>query len=1786
MLKRDRIMKRLTTNPLRSLLCILLPLTLAGDLLAQPPTPTPAPTSQTGYNWYFGSGAQGIRFSRSDKSVTSIDNKATPFGQGGSAVASSDVNGDLFFYTDGATIYDATHQPMPNGSGLGGNSSGNQGVVVAKVPGQDNQYYVIVNSANGTTPGTVSYRIVDMSLYGNSAAPVPPLGAATSSSNILLDPPGPPVIPGLSSSAEAMIVVPQPGTDNFWLITHTNGTAQYTVTLFTPAGPQPSTTTSLGVITRPGNFAYHEDTNRIAVSPQEAGRNVEILDFDPATGVLSFNQSVANSAVATVAPGTAAIYDTEWSFSGNYLYISSQGGGGAPGNVMQYDLNNPLLTMPGVLPQPNTVFQSYGLQMGPDSVIYHLYQATNGGPFLLGSIADTDSVAANTIYTTQVFPGTNFNGRQFPSFAPSDTATITVSFTTNGTCANAPTGFFPTVSPGADSLRWSFGDGSGSGDWSPVYTYEQGGAYSATVTAYLNGQSATATQTVTITEFDTQISLVQDTTACSCELESPKAQPPPPRCGTFSVTAQVQGSGSATYQWFGPGGLIAGATSQTLQPDSAGYYYLVATVGSCATYAGVNIKEYGEEDQRANVWYFGNQAGIDFNPNIPNAPVPISNPVMNAPQGTSTISDRNGQVVLFTDGVRVWDRNFTMVSSTPPPGIGGSEQSAQAALIIPVPGDETLYYIFTTKDVYGDGTFELRYSLFDLKLNGGTGGMLEENQLLFVRSTERITGSEGWLIAHEYGNNSFRAYPISNLGIGNPVISAIGSDHSLASASAGKGYMKLGPQNRLAVALSDNGTNAVELFDFNQTTGVISNFRTVDLDPNGNVYGVEFSPGGNKIYATLRNGGSSQLVEIAIDTVSAEPILMTPPLSTSGDMGAIQIGPSGQVYVAVNGASSLGTIEPQEQQGIRSTYNPTGFALQGGTTSTLGLPNFIQNLADPVQGPAMSIAGQCLQDSTTFSAMPTDPIDRFQWQVRRGSNVIATSTQQEFQHLFTTPGLYDVSLRLTNRCGLDTLLTQQLEIFDAPPNPSGAAVLCTNSVVLDANPSNLPALSYAWSNGDTTETITVTQRGYYDVTVTNGAGCTTDGRVLVADNRPVVNLGDDVTICQNTPIAALDALNPGATYAWTINGVASGTSRTQRVNTSVAGPPTFEYEVTVTDPVTTCVTRDSVIFTINPLPVVTGPVTNDIACNATNGTIDLTINSPASALFTYSILGPSTSITGNDLTVGPIPQATGLAAGLYGVTVADQVTGCAITSTATVNTNTFTVAGIQSGTCDPIQIAATVSGSPPAAMVYRVVNVTDPTTSVTTGTSSLPTFTTSAAGGLPSNGQQYIVQVIDNSGSGCMSASDPITLQQDPTVPTDLVANVCPDANNTITIESTGGTGWLWTESGSTIVSGTQAQQIVQARPGTGTHTYNLRVTESGLCPLDTSITVTVEPRLTPALTDPGPSCGANVTLSVTPTGNYLYRWYINNVLQANLGGSEIPATPANNGNAFSVGVYSPVTGCTATSNEVVIVIDPALTVDLTSTTPCEGSPFTLTATPSRTATFQWSLNGSVISGQANATLLDQRAGLYEVIASAAACTATSSIDISLAPITPGSLTEQVFICPDPANPDPNTRTVTLRPGQFSSYDWQKDGVALGVTTPTLTVDEPGVYTVILENTFGCPSSDKTDVLVECDPVIVGPNAFRPSSNVVGLQGDMVNQAFHLYTFFIDDEGFEVYIFNRWGEMIYQSNERTFRWNGGYNNNLAQMSPNGTYTYLVRYKSSYRPEKGTMEKRGGVVLLR
>ena len=206
------------------------------------------------------------------------------------------------------------------------------------------------------------------------------------------------------------------------------------------------------------------------------------------------------------------------------------------------------------------------------------------------------------------------------------------------------------------------------------------------VIAFLNGDTAYASRPLNLTAFDLQLTLVQDTTACVCEL--PVNAPVCPTITPFEVSVQAQGGTAPTYQWFGPGGLLAGQTTETLRPDSAGYYYVVATDGLCSAYAGVNIKEYDSLDQRANIWYFGNGAGIDFNPLPDNPAIPIDGP-LNTPEGTSVISDRNGQVIFSTDGYSVYNKlGEDITPTTPPPGgLGGNNTSTQSALIMPVPGE-------------------------------------------------------------------------------------------------------------------------------------------------------------------------------------------------------------------------------------------------------------------------------------------------------------------------------------------------------------------------------------------------------------------------------------------------------------------------------------------------------------------------------------------------------------------------------------------------------------------------------------------------------------------------------------------------------------------------------------------------------------------------------------------------------------------------------------------------------------------------------------------------------------------------------------------------------------------------------------------------------------------------------------------------------------------------------------------------------------------------------------------
>lgn len=103
--------------------------------------------------------------------------------------------------------------------------------------------------------------------------------------------------------------------------------------------------------------------------------------------------------------------------------------------------------------------------------------------------------------------------------------------------------------------------------------------------------------------------------------------------------------------------------------------------------------------------------------------------------------------------------------------------------------------------------------------------------------------------------------------------------------------------------------------------------------------------------------------------------------------------------------------------------------------------------------------------------------------------------------------------------------------------------ICENtSIILDATTNGA---TYSWNDNSTSATLSVNSAGIYWVDITNGCNNTThrDSITIGINYLPIVDLGNDVEVCENTPVF-LDATFPGATYSW--NG--GSTNSTNTVN--------------------------------------------------------------------------------------------------------------------------------------------------------------------------------------------------------------------------------------------------------------------------------------------------------------------------------------------------------------------------------------------------------------------------------------------------------------------------------------------------------------------------------------------------------------------------------------------------------------------------------------------------------------
>ena len=343
--------------------------------------------------------------------------------------------------------------------------------------------------------------------------------------------------------------------------------------------------------------------------------------------------------------------------------------------------------------------------------------------------------------------------------------------------------------------------------------------------------------------------------------------------------------------------------------------------------------------KQANIWYFSN-AGLNFNSGSPVALTDNQMLPWSTAEGTAVISDENGSLLFYTDGLKVWDKTQQVMSNSN--GLNGNTSTSQGALIIPMPDSCGKYYLFTIDEMGHPKGF--CYSVVDLSLNNGLGDVTLKNIKLSDTIAEKMTAiykpnnKDVWVIVHGYMNDLFYSYLITSAGIQPPVITPIGK--VINNTTDGVGQMKISTQgNRIAVATK---LGDMQLYDFDISTGVLSNYMIFSV---ATPYGVEFSPDGSKLYCNSAAVYPTSLFQfdLSVNTfaaISASKTLVSP-VSGSGE-SSIQLATDGKIYIAASDAKKLDVINNPNNIGAACNYS-SGQVDLAGKSCGWGLPNFIQS---------------------------------------------------------------------------------------------------------------------------------------------------------------------------------------------------------------------------------------------------------------------------------------------------------------------------------------------------------------------------------------------------------------------------------------------------------------------------------------------------------------------------------------------------------------------------------------------------------------------------------------------------------------------------------------------------------------------------------------------------------------------------------------------------------------------------------------------------------------------------
>ena len=799
---------------------------------------------------------------------------------------------------------------------------------------------------------------------------------------------------------------------------------------------------------------------------------------------------------------------------------------------------------------------------------------------------------------------------------------------------------------------------------------------------------------------------------------------------------------------------------------------------------------------------------------------------------------------------------------------------------------------------------------------------------------------------------------------------------------------------------------------------------------------------------------------------------------------------------------------------------------------------------------------------------------------------------------------YSIVGTSANGCSNSTTVVVTVNPFPSVNiNPIFASICLGQNVVLNAN----GAVSYVWSpsatlNNSTGTTVTAspTVSTTYTIVGTSGVGCSVQTTVAVS----VLPLPILIILPLNSTICAGAFVNINAsgasTYLWS---PAAGLSNS--TNANVIATPTLTTTYTIIGTSTNnCSAINTTVVTVNPLPIlniIPSPASicvggnvqliasgaNTYAWNPptalSSNSVSNPIANPATTI-TYVVTGTSAQNCSSTLqvvvVVNPIPTVS-----FSGLNVVNCVTAVVNNLAGNPVGGIFSGQGVSGNNFDPS--LAGVGG--PYTITYSYTdangcsNITTQQTIVTAGATIIASavsnsiclgsntiitangglaYTWSPSGGLntsisasvtaqPTVNTTYTVTGIDVSGcSG--TASVVITVNPLPNVLATGI-NIC--AGQSGVISASGALTYLW---GPNSALSANNISTPSASPLTTT-TYTVSGTDINGC-VNTATalvnvfvlpTVTVNPSVFPFCT--------GQTVALVANGALLYSWSPSNGLNT-INGANVTAS------LLATTVYiitgTDVNGCFSTATAT-LTFDPTpvATFNVVPSTGCEPLTVSVENTSVNGVTALWHF-GDGTFGAGNSTQHSYSAGTYDVlmITSNASGCSDSALQISAVSVFPSPT---AYFNMDPAAPG----NFTFSDNLFSffntsigaiNYNWDfGDNTSDTSFNIAHSFTEEGEYYVTLTVTAvnGCLDTARSPlIIIDGEPKPWIPSAFTPNN-------DGANELLNIYGIAIATVDFRVY--DRWGEMVFQTDDVSKGWDGTY---LGMNSSTDVYVYVAKIK--------------------